>query len=209
MQLSRLTICALALAWLATAELAAAAQPAAAGHVIRYTPNLRADELRGRPDSDVVQLPNGRQMRLGDLRRLTAFAGKLRAAPIKPLPPALTMRPAPRGLRVNDPNELAAALARPESDTIELPTGRRLTVAQLKFLQSQIEKQLGRPLAASATARTAMKVDARADWKRILQMPDDTLLEAPDGTRVTVADVKRALREDAAPRSTVRPAGAP
>lgn len=203
MQLSRLTICALALAGLAPAGLAAD------DHVIRYTPQLRAEELRGRPDSDIVLLPNGRQMRLGDLRRVTALAGRLRAAPVKPLPPALTIRPAPRGLRVNDANELAAALALPESDTLELPSGRRLTVAQLKFLQPQIEKQLGRPLAAATPGRTAMKVGARPDWKRILQMPDDTLLEAPDGTRVTVADLKRALREDAAPRATARPAGAP
>jgi hypothetical protein len=201
----RISLCAFAFAAFAQPGRAADPPPAADGRVIRYTPTLRADALRGRPDSDVVELANGRQIPLADLRRLTAFAGRLRAAPVKPLPPALTMRPAARGTRVNDANELAAALTRPDADTLALPTGRRLTVAQLKFLRPQIEKETGRRLDAPAPARTAIKVDARADWKRILQMPDDTLLEAPDGTRVSVAAIKRVLRDEAPARA----AGAP
>lgn len=201
MQVLRITLCAFALAAFARPDRAAEAPPAAEGRVIHYTPTLSAAALRGRPDSDVVEFANGRQARLGDLRRLTAFAGRLRAAPVRPLPPALTMRPAASGTRVNDANELAAALARPDADTLELPSGRRLTVAQLKFLQPQIEKEIGRRLDARAPAYVAIKVDARTDWKRILQMPDYTLLEAPDGSRVTVADIKRALREQAPPRA--------
>jgi hypothetical protein len=104
---------------------------------------------------------------------------------------------------------LAAALSRPDSDTLELPSGRRLTVAQLEFLKPQIEKQLGRPLAAGAATRSAVKVDRGTDWRRILRMPDDTLLEAPDGTRVTVADLKRALRDDTGPRPAVRAGSRP
>jgi hypothetical protein len=204
------TFCALALAWLAQPGVASDEPPAAGGsHVVRLTPDLRADALRGRPDSDVVELPDGRRLRLGDLRRLTAFAGRLRSTPLKPLPAALTQRPAARGERVGDANALAAALSRPDSDTLELPSGRRLTVAQLEFLKPQIEKQLGRPLAAGAATRSAVKVDRGTDWRRILRMPDDTLLEAPDGTRVTVADLKRALRDDTGPRPAVRAGSRP
>jgi hypothetical protein len=197
------TLCSVALAWLAQPGLAAEPQAARDASILRYTPQLRVEELRGRPDSDSIELPNGKRMRLGDLRRLTAFAGKLRSTPVKPLPPALTARPAARGVRVNNANELAATLARPESETIELPSGRRFTVAQLKFLQPQIEKQLGRPLAAGSAVRSdsTVRVGARSDWKSILQMPDTTVLEATDGTRVTVGDLKRALREDSAPRA--------
>jgi hypothetical protein len=205
MQVLRITLCAFALAAFARPDRAAEAPPPAEGHVIHYAPTLSAAALRGRPDGDVVEFANGRQVRLGDLRRLTAFAGRLRTAPMRPLPAALSTRPAAGGTRINDANQLAAALARPDSDTLELPSGRRLTVAQLKFLQPQIEKEIGRRLDARAPARAAIEVDARTDWKRILQMPDDTLLEAPDGTRVSVADIKRALREPALPRATGAP----
>jgi hypothetical protein len=179
--------------------------PPARESVVRYTPELRVADLQGRPDSDQMEFANGARVRLGDLRRLTAFARELRAAPVKALPPALTARPAARGIPVNNADDLRVALGRPDSDTIELPSGRRLTVGQLKFLQPQVEKELGRPLpvgkAQTRTTDSTVKVGARSDWKSILQMPDTTVLEAPDGTRVTVGDVKRALREDSAPRA--------
>jgi hypothetical protein len=68
----------------------------------------------------------------------------------------------------------------------------------------QAERGLGRRLAA-ASAERALPVDSRADWKSILQMPDTTLLQTPNGTRVTVGDIKRALREESTPRLGTTP----
>jgi hypothetical protein len=39
----------------------------------------------------------------------------------------------------------------------------------------------------------AIKVDANSDWKALLQRPDQTVLESPNGTRITVGELKKTL----------------
>ena len=180
------------------------AADATASRVIRYTPGMQADALRGQPDSAMVMFPSGKQMSLGQIRQLKALGQRMRTTVRKPLPAPLLARPAARGTRVATTDELRAALSRPDSDTIELPSGRRMTVGQLKFVMPQVEQALGRPLGAGGAAASparVLPVDSRSDWKSILQMPDTTLLQTPNGTRVTVGDIKQALREE----STTRP----
>lgn len=175
--------------------------PAFAADVIRYTPGMKPELLRVQPDSAMLVFPNGKQMSLGELRRLTTLGKQMRSTARKPLPPALAARAAARGTRVSSADDLRAALARPDSDTIELPSGRRMTVSQLKFVMPQVERALGRPLgAAGAGNDRVIQVDTRSDWKTILQMPDATLLQTPNGTRVTVGDIKSELRKESTPR---------
>jgi hypothetical protein len=180
----------------------AVAADATASRVIRYTPGMKADALRGLPDSTLVTLSSGRQVSLGQVRQLRALGQRMRSTVRKPLPPALLARAAARGTRVANSDDLRAALSRPDSDTIELPSGRRMTVGQLKFVMPQVEQALGRPLGPGLAASTArvLPVDSRSDWKSILQMPDTTLLQTPKGTRVTVGDIKQALREETTAR---------
>jgi hypothetical protein len=177
------------------------AAPAADASVIRYSPGMNAEQFRALPDSARLVLPDGRQLRVGDLRKLTALGKQMRATTRKQLPPALVQRSAPRGTRVASADDLRAALSRPDTDTIELPSGKRMTVGQLRFVMPQVERGLGRPLGAGgAAAARVIHVNARSDWKGILKMPDATLLETSNGTRVTVGDIKRRLREESTPR---------
>lgn len=192
---------AFALIFLTLGATAANAAAPADPNVIRYTPGMNADSLRKLPDSAMLVLPDGRQLRLGNVRKLTALGKQMRTAPRKPLPPALVQRPAPRGTRVASADDLRAALSRPDTDTIELPSGKRMTVGQLRFVLPQVERGLGRTLASQRASARVVRVDSGADWKRVLQMPDATVLETPNGTRVTVGDIKRRLREESTPRN--------
>ena len=101
---------------------------------------------------------------------------------------------------MNDSSELATALTRQGTQTLQLPSGRTLTAEQLRFLQPEVEKRLGRKLTAAPRAPDrsgpAIKVPrgvSKAQWDALLQKPDDTVLESPSGRRVTVGEVKQHL----------------
>jgi hypothetical protein len=176
----------------------AMAAPAAAPSALKLAPGLPASAILARPDSDLVEMPDGRRIRVGDIRELSGMAQKMQVAPNSMRPPALAVKPTAAGTRVSNPAELAAALKRPDGDTVVLPSGRRVTVGQLRFVQPYVEKKTGRPLATPASARPslagpAIRVTQQSDFKDLLQRPDGTVLEAPDGTRITVGELKASL----------------
>lgn len=176
----------------------------AAQNVIKYRPHMHMSELEGRPDSDRIQLPNGRLVRLGQLRMLEAAGKEIRAAAARrrPVPPALREIPVatPQTVQLRSAADLSAMLKRPDTDTMRLPSGRVVTVGQLKFLQPQLEKKLGRRLGdipqRQSLSGPAVKVGkdvTRAEWDAIMRKPDSTVLESAGGKRTTVGELKRAI----------------
>lgn len=167
--------------------------------VLEFRSDLRPGMILALPDTNRVRLSDGRMLAVGDVRRLTAVAKRLRTPGSNPLPAALTRKPAAKGVPLRTSADLAAALERGDEETVQLPSGRLLTVGMLRLLQPEIEDRIGRPLSATrdttATTGKAVRVGAKTDWAEILSLPDDALLEAPDGTRITVADLNRALAD--------------
>ena len=169
--------------------------------IVKRTPNMRMTDLAGRSDTDLVELSDGRRVRVGDLRRLQAVQQKMRAAvPGSRLPAAFKIKPAATGTRMNNAADLAAALKRPDNETVQLPSGRLATVGQIKLVQPLVEKRLGHKLDAASLrpnlSGPAIKVSRSAskdEWKGILQKPDNTVLESPNGTRITVGELKQSL----------------
>jgi len=180
-----------------SANTAAVATPA----VIKINPQLTVLSLAGRPDSDLVELTNGRRINVGSLRKLKAAQLKMQAAlPGSRLSPALQQKPAATGFAVGSAAELASALKRPGTDTVRFPSGRTATVDQIKFLQPFVEARLGRSLSSpgqqQSSAGATVKITnatSKGDWLQILKLPGDTLLEAPDGKRMTVGALKMSL----------------
>jgi hypothetical protein len=177
------------------------AQPTAqTQNVVLFTRTAKPDFLVGRPDTDRVQLQDGRKLKVGDVRRLTAMTRKLRAAkPGSRMPQALKLKPAPTGTPVRNADDITQALERPDSATIQLPSGKTMTVGLLKLVREDVERRLGRSLTAQPTrpdlSGTAVKVQAGSDWKSILQRPDSTVLESPGGNRITVGELKQVLAD--------------
>lgn len=189
------------------AGTAAAANP----NIIKYNPTVTAQSLAGRPDSDFVEFSNGRRMRVGDIRRLQAAQQKMMAAkPGSSLPAALKAKPASTGRRINTPADIAAALKRPDSETVQLPSGRLVTVGQIKFVQPLVEKRLGHSLTQAGQSNLEgpaikiTKTTTKSEWVTILRMPDSTVLESPNGKRITVGKLKQEMtqRRKAAPIKT-------
>jgi len=175
-----------------------AAQAVVNPGIVKYSPSLSASSLAKRPDTDLVELSNGSRIRLGDVRRLRGIAQNIRAtAPGSRLPKAFRARPASTGTKLTRAADLTAALKLPDSATVVLPSGRRATVGMIRLLQPEVEARLGRPLSAGpvpvSLSGPVVKVDAKTDWKTILTKPDGTVLEAPDGKRITVGELKQVL----------------
>ena len=116
------------------------------------------------------------------------------------MPAALKIKPAATGTRINNAADLAAALKRPGNETVQLPSGRLATVGQIKFLQPEVEKRLGRKLNAlpqrpnlSGPAIKITKGTTKSEWVDILHKDPGTVLENPKGTRITVGELKAYL----------------
>jgi hypothetical protein len=178
-------------------------------NIIKYNSKITAPSLAGRPDSDFVEFSNGRRLSMGDIRRLQAAQQKMRAAkPGSRLPAALKVKPAVTGKRLNTSADIATALKRPDNETVRLPSGRLVTMGQIKFVQPLVEKRLGRSLATlpkekdlSGPAIKITKTTTKSEWMTIFQKPDNTVLESPNGKRVTVGRLKQEMiqRSKAAP----------
>jgi hypothetical protein len=193
------------------AQKTAAADP----RVLKLDPTVSRSAVLARPDSDVVEFSDGRRMRVGELRRLEAWGKRARSTAGHQLPAALRAKPAPTGRQVDNAAGLVEALKRPDSETVRLPSGRLATLGQIKFVMPKVEESLGRPLSAASKrpnlSGPALKVTAQSDWKEILQRPNNTVLEAPDGQRITVGELKQALQTTTSTSRTraIDPADAP
>ena len=171
-------------------------------HVLAYKPGLNVGKMIvGRPDSDMVELSGGRRISVGDIRKQTNILMRLKQPKAHPTPAAMILKPGVPVMKVANAADVAEALKRPDSDTVELKSGKRVTVAMLKFFQPQVEKKLGRRLDAVSVRKPNLtgattKVTAQTDWQKIRQLPDDTILEAPSGKRITVGMMKQALAKD-------------
>jgi hypothetical protein len=184
--------------------------------VIKYTPNMTVKSLAGRPDADLVELKNGRRVSVGDLRRLDAAAQKMRAPRVDRMPAVLKVKPTTTGIKINNAADLAAALKLPDSTTVQLPSGRLATVGQIKLVQPLIEKRLGHSLTMvlqrpnlSGPAIKVNKDTTRAQWEDILKRPDNTVLESPNGKRITVGEAKQYLAKNPKAMPSAAPALAP
>lgn len=184
-----------------------AASAAEQQNVRVYGKGMRLSEFAGRPDSDIIRFQNGRQLNLGELRKLDEMGKQVREARAqrKPLPGALKVVPAKTAmtLKIKTPRDLSDMYTRPDADTMQLPSGRVVTAGQLKFLKPHLEKKLGRRLDAAA-ARQPLQGSVvvvrsnvtRAEWQEILRKPDNTVLELEShpGKRTTVGSLKKAIQ---------------
>jgi hypothetical protein len=202
-----------------------APQPAAVATpgIITFTPQMKMDSLAGRADTDIVAFPNGRQVRVRDLRRLEAAKQKMQTPYVNPRSAALTVKPAATGKLLMSRADLLNALKLPDSDTVKLPSGQLVTIGQIKAVQPEVEKRLGRRLDAAAVPPNlkgpAIKISTsttKAEWEDLFRnKPDTTILESPNGKRITLGELRQqmpkkkgALRQPPAlPQSSPLPQG--
>jgi hypothetical protein len=106
-------------------------------------------------------------------------------------------------MKITDATSLSAALSRSNGDTVELPNGARLTVADLRKLGALAQRERGRnpldmaaPVSAAARASSAPPIIVRnkQDLMALKGRPDNTVVQAPNGARITLGDIRAAAR---------------
>ena len=120
---------------------------------------------------------------------------------------------------VSNRNELLNAIkTRPASDTVQLPSGRHVTVAQLRALEPFFEQHVGRTFDEMRQPATGQQIPITRNttdkvyWKDLLSNPgnEKKVLVSPSGKQVTVGDLKQYLSQKARAKSgaltTLQPA---
>ncbi len=191
----------LALCCLGTMSPALASE---ASSVIPYTPALRLSTLAAQPDSDLLELSDGKRVPLGQLRMLERAAQGVReASMVAEMPPSLLVKPDPTGMQPVNAADLASMLDKPDSETVLLPSGLSATLGQVRLVQPWVEMRLGHALGASwpRLDGLALKVGNRTNWARMLQNSDTTVLLSRSGIGVTVGELKQAIKTSLQPSS--------
>lgn len=169
-------------------------------NMLKIQPGMSPAVLAGRPGNELVLLPSGRKLSIAKLQKFSAISKKLRQVKNQPMRMGLKFQPAASGIQVKNGADLSAALKRSDSETVELPSGKLVTVELLRYLQPEVDRRIGRNIAItterydSGSKPIAIKSTTDKEyWKEILLKPDSTVLEAPDGQRITVGELKQSL----------------
>jgi hypothetical protein len=183
--------------------------------IIRIAPGFRRADLSTLRDDQMIETPSGNRVAVRKLRFIQQAVAQariktavMRQGAFKILPPTFApcVKPAP--------GETAAQiLARPPSDVICTPSGKGVSVAQLRLIaptiqqRPQIRSIRVLPMAGPAIP-IASRQDLRAQFHTSLKnAPDSTVLVSPKGTRVTIGQLKALLKANAPPRRPIRSLG--
>lgn len=183
--------------------------------IVRVAPGFRRADLSALRDDQMIETPSGNRVAVRKLRFIqqAVAAARIKTAmrrqgAFQILPPTFApcVKPAP--------GETAAQiLARPPTDVICTPSGKGVSVAQLRLIAPTVRQrpQLRsiRPFAPAGPAiLIASRQDLRAQFHTNLKnAPDSTVLVSPKGTRVTVGQLRALLKANASPRPFIRPTG--
>jgi hypothetical protein len=184
--------------------------------IIRIAPGFHRTDLSALRDDQMIETPSGNRVAVRKLRFIQQAVAQARAktavkrqGAFKILPPtfASCVKPAP--------GETAAQiLARPPTDIICTPSGRSVSVAQLRLIAPTVQQRpqmrsLQRVFSAPGPAiQILSRDDLRAQFHTNLKnAPDSTVLASPKGTRVTIGQLKALLKANAPPRPSIRSMG--
>lgn len=167
---------------------------------VQITPALRLSDIRALPDSTTVRLASGREMSAGRYKQLVDAFSAIRTAGLdrKPDPKlALSRTQGPAQVQLRPGADLQAIARLPEAHVVQLPTGEKFTVGDLKRLSALQKVTTGRSLlepqpAARRPSLQGPAVRATADMSllKLADKPDSTIIEAPNGTRVTLGELR-------------------
>lgn len=186
-----------------------------AGAIVRVSAGMRTAQVLALHDDQVVETPSGHRMRVGEYRRLQAmFAGaRARSMQQHAAPFAILPAPSERGTPRRPGESAAQLLARPPTDVIRLASGRSVSVAQLRAIAPYVQHRYHVDLMAAAPGRPlltgpATRVESLSQLKSVPRnAPDATILESPQGTRVTLGEIRAVLRAQRPQRRRIQSQG--
>lgn len=190
-----------------SAATATTAPIALSTDTMKFVPGkISLAQVRALPAGAMIELNNGRKVKASQFvataDALKGLSGK--PAKLKRMDFTFTRPVAVAQLKLNSTNRATARAMAPNT-VLELPNGLKMTSAELKQLDTleartnirqMLIAQAGPAAAANKYAgRPAIKLRTKADIEQLKGKPDSTIVEAPDGSRSTLGELKAALAE--------------
>jgi hypothetical protein len=177
----------------------ATAQPTPSQNArLKIAPNVTLQNLRAAPSNSAVETRKGTVVQA---QRFVAVADAIRAAQSKPRttsPAGFSRTAGAPALVLRQGSHMTSVLARPDSDVVQLPNGTKLTVGDIRKLQQIAPQMRGQSLPTSARADlqgSATRVTNARDLASLRNAPDNTVVENPNGIRVTLGELRTEARK--------------
>ena len=187
---------------LATSDLAAAFNTKR----VEDTSAMSLAQIRALPAATVVRLPSGREMSAAQYNKLADTFIAIRKAGLDRAPPpksAFSRTKGPAQVQLRAGMDLSAIAQRPDTDVVQLPTGEKFTVGDLKRLSAVEKVRTGRglldpPGPRPGLAGPSVKITPGFDAAKLTGKPDSTVLETPSGQRITLGELRAYQKTSAA-----------
>ena len=88
--------------------------------------------LAKRPDSDVLQMPDGNKITVGDLKKLSVLQQRLGGQPLTSIKAAARPSLTGSAIKITSPADIKKLQGKPDSTVLENSTGRRITLGELR-----------------------------------------------------------------------------
>lgn len=169
---------------------------------------LTMAQIRQIPDDAQITVPGGHTVSARRYKKIADAIQKIQARSLKLDPANAFSRAegAPQA-QITKGADIAALAKRKDSDVLQLPDGRKITVRDLKKL-SEVYKQIhGQPLTAISSGSPkrpnlegkAIMVATAEDIQKLEKMPDSTIVENPKGKRATLGELRTFAKEHGKP----------
>ena len=111
---------------------------------VQLKPGMNLADIARRPDSDVLQLPDGRKLTVGDLKKISAVRQALGGKSLLAAQPQ-SQRPSMAGpaIRINSNKDLIKLAYKPDSTVLESSNGKRITLGELRAYNKAREARPG------------------------------------------------------------------
>lgn len=165
---------------------------------VEITPAMSLAQIRELPATTVVRLPNGREMTAANYNRMADTFIAIRKAGLDRAPPpksAFSRTKGPAQVQLRPGMDLRTLVMRPDTDVVQLPTGEKFTVGDLKRLSAIEKARTGRGLLDAPGPRPGLagpsiKITPGFDAAKLAGKPDSTVLETPAGQRITLGELR-------------------
>lgn len=169
------------------------------------TKKTKISQIRELPDDKLVRMSNGKTIRAGNLK---AFADLIKNARAK----GTFVKPAekfvnPQGIaqiQVAKGTNLHTLKTRGNSEVIQLPSGRKMTVGDFKKMDQIAIAMTGKSITdrqapPPKSSGPAIKIKSAKDLEALASKPDSTLLESPFGKKITLGELRAYAKKNNKP----------
>ena len=162
-------------------------------------------QIQALPDSTMVKMPDGNEARAGNLKALAKFIKMAKAQKGSVKPTAQFAKPQGMAqLQISKGANFHMLMQRKDSDVLQLPSGRKLTVGDYKKIDQFAKMMTGRGIterqaAPPSTSGPAIKIKSKSDFDALKDKPDSTVLEGPLGKRITLGELRAYAKKNNKP----------